>query len=64
MIPEFTGHQVGDVTWTTAHGDLHYGNVTRGPHILDWVEGWGRAPYGYDAVTRAPDPRDSGPHPH
>ncbi|MFD9574529.1 hypothetical protein ACFWBI_32500, partial [Streptomyces sp. NPDC059982] len=27
-----------------------YGNVTRGPHILDW-EGWGRAPYGYDAAT-------------
>ncbi|MFD9537016.1 hypothetical protein [Streptomyces sp. NPDC060010] len=25
-------------------------NVTRGPHILDW-EGWGRAPYGYDAAT-------------
>ncbi|MGW6841283.1 hypothetical protein [Streptomyces sp. NPDC054958] len=35
VIPEFTGHQVEDVTWTTAHGDLHYGNVTRGPHILD-----------------------------
>ncbi|WBY24959.1 phosphotransferase (plasmid) [Streptomyces goshikiensis] len=50
VIPEFTGHQVEDVTWTTTHGDLHYGNVTRGPHILDW-EGWGRAPYGYDAAT-------------
>ncbi|MFD6183763.1 hypothetical protein [Streptomyces goshikiensis] len=50
VIPEFTGHQVDDVTWTTAHGDLHYGNVTRGPHILDW-EGWGRVPYGYDAAT-------------
>ncbi|MFH8642292.1 phosphotransferase [Streptomyces goshikiensis] len=50
VIPEFTGHQVDAVTWTTAHGDLHYGNVTRGPHILDW-EGWGRAPYGYDAAT-------------
>ncbi|MFF1777915.1 hypothetical protein [Streptomyces virginiae] len=50
VIPEFTGHQVEDVTWTTAHGDLHYGNVTRGPHILDW-KGWGRAPYGYDSAT-------------
>ncbi|MFD7787691.1 hypothetical protein ACFV4Q_32060 [Streptomyces nojiriensis] len=50
VIPEFTGHQVDDVTWITAHGDLHYGNVTRGPHILD-SEGWGRAPYGYDAAT-------------
>ncbi|MEY2230127.1 hypothetical protein [Streptomyces sp. BF23-19] len=43
VIPEFTGHQVKDVTWTTAHRDLHYGNITRGPHILD-REGWGRAP--------------------
>ncbi|MFB7260568.1 hypothetical protein ACFCXH_00125 [Streptomyces nojiriensis] len=50
VIPQFTGHEVEDVTWSTAHGDLHYGNVTRGPHILDW-EGWGRAPYGYDAAT-------------
>ncbi|KIF02954.1 hypothetical protein PL81_26975 [Streptomyces sp. RSD-27] len=50
VIPQFTGHQVEDITWATAHGDLHYGNVTRGPHILDW-EGWGRAPYGYDAAT-------------
>ncbi|GHI82541.1 phosphotransferase [Streptomyces spororaveus] len=50
VIPEFTGHQVDDVTWTTAHGDLHWANITRTPHILDW-EGWGRAPYGYDAAT-------------
>nr|WSW64557.1 phosphotransferase [Streptomyces sp. NBC_00998] len=50
LIPEFTGHQVDHVAWTTAHGDLHYGNITRGPHILDW-EGWGSAPYGYDAAT-------------
>ncbi|ARE79437.1 hypothetical protein B6R96_36030 (plasmid) [Streptomyces sp. Sge12] len=51
VIPAFTGHQVeAAITWSTAHGDLHYGNVTRGPHILDW-EGWGRAPYGYDAAT-------------
>ncbi|WP_031152858.1 hypothetical protein, partial [Streptomyces erythrochromogenes] len=51
VIPQFTSHQVdAAITWTTAHGDLHYGNLTRGPHILDW-EGWGRAPYGYDAAT-------------
>ncbi|MCX4804628.1 hypothetical protein OG594_23905 [Streptomyces sp. NBC_01214] len=50
VIPQFTGHQAEDVVWAPAHGDLHYGNVTRGPHILDW-EGWGRAPYGYDAAT-------------
>ncbi|MFC9816099.1 hypothetical protein ACFVJM_29030 [Streptomyces virginiae] len=51
VIPQFTGHQAdAAITWSTAHGDLHYGNVTRGPHILDW-EGWGSAPYGYDAAT-------------
>ncbi|MGW7314823.1 hypothetical protein [Streptomyces sp. NPDC054865] len=50
VIPQFTGHQVDDITWATAHGDLHYANLTRTPHILDW-EGWGRAPYGYDAAT-------------
>ncbi|MEU6300764.1 hypothetical protein [Streptomyces erythrochromogenes] len=51
VIPRFTGHQAdAAITWSTAHGDLPYGNVTRGPHILDW-EGWGRAPYGYDAAT-------------
>lgn len=46
VIAEFTGHQVNDLTWTTAHGDLHQGNITRGPHILGW-EGWGSTPYGY-----------------
>jgi hypothetical protein len=36
--------------WTTAHADLHWGNLTA-PHlrILDW-ETWGRAPAGYDAA--------------
>ncbi|MGW6875864.1 hypothetical protein ACWGHA_26395 [Streptomyces xanthophaeus] len=43
VIPQFTGHQVDSITWTAVHGDLHYGSITRGPHILDW-EGWGRAP--------------------
>ena len=39
------------VPWTTAHSDLHWGNIT-GPelYILDW-ETWGRAPAGYDAAT-------------
>ncbi|MGH3915536.1 MAG: hypothetical protein ACRDTC_19330, partial [Pseudonocardiaceae bacterium] len=39
------------VSWTTAHNDLHWGNLT-GPElcILDW-ETWGRAPAGYDAST-------------
>ncbi|MEV4041918.1 phosphotransferase [Streptomyces sp. NPDC049744] len=36
--------------WSTAHGDLHWANLT-GPElgILDW-EGWGTAPVGYDAA--------------
>jgi hypothetical protein len=36
--------------WTTAHGDLHWANVTA-PQcwLLDW-ESWGTAPTGYDAA--------------
>lgn len=39
------------LTWTTAHGDLHWSNLT-GPSltILDW-EGWGLAPAGTDVAT-------------
>ncbi|MBV9010597.1 MAG: hypothetical protein JO272_00875 [Pseudonocardiales bacterium] len=39
------------VTWTTAHGDLHWVNIT-GPRLwlLDW-ECWRRAPAWYDAAT-------------
>jgi tetratricopeptide (TPR) repeat protein len=34
--------------WRTAHGDLHWKNLTAPEFsILDW-ETWGRAPYGYD----------------
>jgi len=39
--------------WTTAHGDLHWANLTRlGPVLLDW-ETWGTAPAGYDAAQLA-----------
>jgi hypothetical protein len=45
--------------WTTAHTDLHYGNMTVEGHILDW-EDWGRAPRGLDAAvlwqTSLPNP--------
>ena len=38
-------------SWTTAHGDLHWANLTTpAPYILDW-ELWGTAPAGYDAAT-------------
>jgi hypothetical protein len=42
---------ISSVPWTTAHCDLHWGNLTA-PRltILDW-ETWGRAPAGYDAAT-------------
>ncbi|PBC83464.1 hypothetical protein SAMN05428945_1914 [Streptomyces sp. 2224.1] len=50
-VPEFTGVTPGEITWATAHGDLHWANLT-GPALtlLDW-EGWGTAPLGYDAAT-------------
>ncbi|WP_174857668.1 hypothetical protein [Streptomyces lydicus] len=50
-VPEFTGVTPGAITWTTAHGDLHWANLT-GPALtlLDW-EGWGTAPLGYDAAN-------------
>ena len=38
------------LSWTTAHGDLHWANLTSpGCWILDW-ESWGSAPAGYDAA--------------
>ncbi|MGX1755384.1 hypothetical protein ACWIG5_00435 [Streptomyces lydicus] len=49
-VPEFTGVTPGEIAWATAHGDLHWANLT-GPQLtlLDW-EGWGAAPLGYDAA--------------
>ncbi|MGW7679692.1 hypothetical protein ACWGID_03075 [Kribbella sp. NPDC054772] len=42
---------IASVSWTTAHCDLHWGNLTAPAlAILDW-ETWGRAPAGYDAAT-------------
>lgn len=40
-----------DLTWATAHADLHWGNL-RGPDlcVLDW-ESWRPAPAGYDVAT-------------
>lgn len=35
--------------WTTAHGDLHWSNLTDQAEILDW-EGWGLAPAGFDVA--------------
>ncbi|MFJ1590443.1 hypothetical protein ACIOD0_09395 [Kitasatospora albolonga] len=54
-MPKYLGFLPGPVptappAWSTAHGDLHWGNLC-GPElsILDW-EGWGVAPAGYDAA--------------
>ncbi|MCX4461452.1 hypothetical protein OOK58_01925 [Streptomyces sp. NBC_01728] len=50
-IPEFVWIPAPAVPcWTTAHGDLHWANVTAPLRLLDW-EGWGRAPEGFDAAT-------------
>ncbi|MFB6844726.1 hypothetical protein ACFCXS_07660 [Streptomyces sp. NPDC056373] len=51
-MPQFLGHEIDTTVpaWSTAHGDLHWANLT-GPTltILDW-EGWGIAPAGFDAA--------------
>lgn len=48
----FTGSRIDTEppAWSTAHGDLHWANLT-GPDLvlLDW-EGWGTAPLGFDAA--------------
>ncbi|MER5917210.1 hypothetical protein ABT124_44470 [Streptomyces sp. NPDC001982] len=50
-IPEYVGIPApATVSWATAHGDLHWANLTSPLQILDW-EGWGRAPQGFDAAT-------------
>ncbi|WP_329374555.1 hypothetical protein [Streptomyces sp. NBC_01483] len=50
-IPEFVGIPAPAVPcWTTAHGDLHWADVTAPLRLLDW-EGWGQAPEGFDAAT-------------
>jgi hypothetical protein len=47
----FFGAHCGPITrWSTAHGDLHWANLTAPEFcLLDW-EGWGPAPAGYDAA--------------
>ncbi|WP_285732670.1 phosphotransferase [Nocardiopsis sp. ATB16-24] len=52
-IPETaeTGIDTTVRKWVTAHGDLHWANLTDNPlSIIDW-EGWGAAPAGYDAAV-------------
>ncbi|MGH3550400.1 MAG: phosphotransferase [Pseudonocardiaceae bacterium] len=48
---ELPSEMFADLEWTTAHADLHWGNL-RGPQlcILDW-ESWRPAPAGYDMAT-------------
>jgi hypothetical protein len=36
--------------WTTAHADVHWGNLSVEGHLIDW-EDWGVAPRGLDAAT-------------
>ncbi|MET8626574.1 hypothetical protein ABZW30_22925 [Kitasatospora sp. NPDC004669] len=51
-MPEYLGVPIDTAVpaWTTAHGDLHWANLTSPTlAVLDW-EGWGAAPAGYDAA--------------
>lgn len=51
-MPQFLGFPVDTrvPAWSTAHGDLHWANLTSPTlAILDW-EGWGIAPAGYDVA--------------
>ncbi|MFF4814519.1 hypothetical protein ACFY2K_08010 [Kitasatospora sp. NPDC001309] len=51
-MPQFLGFPVDTrvPAWSTAHGDLHWANLTAPKlTILDW-EGWGIAPAGYDVA--------------
>ncbi|MER6359865.1 hypothetical protein [Kitasatospora sp. NPDC001527] len=51
-MPQYLGIPVNTTVpaWATAHGDLHWANLTSPTFtVLDW-EGWGVAPAGYDAA--------------
>ncbi|BAJ31003.1 MULTISPECIES: hypothetical protein [Kitasatospora] len=51
-MPQFLGVPVDTTVpaWSTAHGDLHWANLTAPSlALLDW-EGWGVAPVGFDAA--------------
>ncbi|WP_028649877.1 phosphotransferase [Nocardiopsis sp. CNT312] len=51
FIPVLEGADLTVPRWESAHGDLHWGNITGDPlEIIDW-EGWGAAPAGYDAAV-------------
>ncbi|RCV56132.1 phosphotransferase [Marinitenerispora sediminis] len=53
FLPDVDGAGI-DLTvqrWETAHGDLHWANLTAPRlQLLDW-EGWGAAPAGWDAAV-------------
>jgi len=49
-IPEFVGIPAPNAPrWSTAHGDLHWANLTNPLRVLDW-EGWGTAPESFDCA--------------
>ncbi|MFJ7180250.1 hypothetical protein ACIQXA_28530 [Streptomyces massasporeus] len=52
-MPQYLRHEIDTTVpaWSTAHGDLHWANLTCPTlTMLDW-EGWGIAPLGFDAAT-------------
>ncbi|WP_369265897.1 hypothetical protein [Streptomyces harbinensis] len=52
-MPHYLGTPINTTapSWSTAHGDLHFANLTAPKLLLlDW-EGWGLAPTAYDVAT-------------
>lgn len=52
-MPRFLGTPIttkAPARWNTAHGDLHFANLSAPSLVLFDFEGWGLAPSGYDAA--------------
>ncbi|HEY5833936.1 hypothetical protein [Streptomyces sp.] len=52
-MPEYLGTPIDTAapSWSTAHGDFHWANLSAPElRVFDW-EGWGQAPTGYDAAV-------------
>lgn len=51
FLPLIPGRATQAPAWATAHGDIHFANLTAPRLRLLDLEGFGRAPVGYDAAT-------------
>ncbi|GAA3796729.1 hypothetical protein GCM10022403_033300 [Streptomyces coacervatus] len=48
-VPQYTGRDVGDIEWSTAHGDFHWSNLG-GPDLTKQVDGCLDAVGGHDRI--------------